>query len=136
MSGRLGRASQAHDARVTQSGESIQQFFDDYYSDYEANDGWRRWRALLAEVNAGKIARLLRQCGRKPAASVVELGRGGGSCSLSCPGATSAKATLPTRLSLLRYRPTCTDDLYFRSPNSLPPSGWFTGSRSSASTSA
>jgi SAM-dependent methyltransferase len=63
---------------VTESGESIQKFFDDYYADYQANPEWQRWRVLLAQVNAGKIDRLLDQAGDRPSANVVELGCGGG----------------------------------------------------------
>ena len=62
---------------MTQSNESIQQFFTDYYSDHDTSEGFQRWRALLAESNADKIVPLIERCGQ-PFASVVELGCGDG----------------------------------------------------------
>lgn len=78
IEGRRGAAaSLAYDSAVTESNESIQQFFTDYYSGHDANEDFQRWRALLAETNADKVVPLLERCGQ-PFASVVELGCGDG----------------------------------------------------------
>jgi SAM-dependent methyltransferase len=62
---------------VEQSGESVQQFFDDYYADHAANEDHHRWRTLLAERNASEIIPLLGH-GLQAFQNIVELGCGEG----------------------------------------------------------
>jgi SAM-dependent methyltransferase len=95
---------------VEQSGESVQQFFDDYYSGYAAQPEHQRWRATLATRNANEIIPLLAKGGRR-SDRIVELGFGDGAllAELSARGVGRryvAYEVSRSAVNYLRSRPT------------------------------